>query len=76
MCVYMQARDEDVEEVVVEGFNADQTAPLLQTIDNTSHSRKPIKKLVHVLHSILAFKAHNVRLIIIFYSNANKFICY
>ncbi|KAK1421465.1 hypothetical protein QVD17_23818 [Tagetes erecta] len=52
------ARDEDVEEVVVEGVNADQTAPLLQTVDNTLHSRQPIRRLVHVLHSILAFKAH------------------
>ncbi|KAI3829426.1 hypothetical protein L1987_03550 [Smallanthus sonchifolius] len=53
-----RARYEDNEEVVVECVNSEQTAPLLKSVDNASHSRKPLRKLIHVLHSIRAFKAH------------------
>ncbi|KAF5820929.1 hypothetical protein HanXRQr2_Chr01g0007801 [Helianthus annuus] len=52
------AKNEDIEEGIVECVNSDQTAPLLETVDDTKHSKKLMRRLIHVLHSILAFKAH------------------
>ncbi|KAI3742775.1 hypothetical protein L1987_60470 [Smallanthus sonchifolius] len=53
-----KARCEDMDEVVMKFVDANQTVPLLKTVDNRLHSRKQIRTLIHVLRSIVAFKAH------------------
>ncbi|XP_076907859.1 calcium-transporting ATPase 12, plasma membrane-type-like [Bidens hawaiensis] len=47
----------DIKEGVVECVNSNQTAPLLMKADNTSQSKKRMKTLVRVIHSVQAFKA-------------------